>query len=61
MLRNGLFKGALMLMAGALFSWTIATMFEIRANDHAAARAKPGDVIAFSANALKRNSTQVTF
>jgi hypothetical protein len=61
MLRNGLFKGALMLMAGALFSWTIAAMFELRANEHAAMRAHAADLTAFSANAMKRDHAQWMF
>jgi hypothetical protein len=39
MLLNGLFRGALMLTAGALFSWGLATAFETRASMHSTATA----------------------
>lgn len=52
MLTNGLIRGALMLSAGALFCWAVATAFEIRDSVHssatAAATLKTSDFAAFN-------------
>jgi hypothetical protein len=61
MLRNGLFKDALMLIAGALFSWTIASMFELRASEHASSRAHAADFAPFTANAPKGSGERWMF
>jgi len=61
MLLNGLFRGALMLTAGVLFSWVVATAFETRAVMNAAASARTSDLAALHLAPAKLGGVRALF